>query len=406
MPVILGERPPSKSRPPLAALLPPTKAAAPAQAHRLLLVGLLTFVFGLMLGTAWDIYWHSRNLFDTFWTPPHLLMYASVAAAGLFAAACVLRPALRLCFGTAYRLPLVPFPVPGSLMLTLGGVLAALIGGGLDDVWHTTWGLDETRWSLPHSMVSWGILLVTFGLLSCRLSLRAQIPMRGLGAAAWGVLVLGFSMTVFLGPLLLSTTPESMARIASLPGFQGPETQHFFRIVARWDLYRTGALFPALVGLWAGAGIGLLRGLAPRPRFLLETAAAASGAALGLGLATAAYVGTLESPPTWIPPLLLPGALALVALDKGRLSGLPAQVAAGGVLGLLTRLVYGGAPEFIFPSLVAALSLPAGAWIGARLWRVIERPNARSVAWAVPVLGFVVPFLMGIGDLFLRWDVP
>jgi len=58
----------------------------------------------------------------------------------------------------------------------------------------------------------------------------------------------------------------------------------------------------------------------------------------------------------------------------------------------------------IFPIIGIGSSL--GAWIGARLWRVIERPSARSVAWAVPVLGFVVPFLMGIGDLFLRWGVP
>src|SRR5688572_30165801 len=46
-------------------------------------------------GNAWDLYWHIAIGRDTFWIPPHTMMYTAVALSGLVALAVVISSTLR-----------------------------------------------------------------------------------------------------------------------------------------------------------------------------------------------------------------------------------------------------------------------------------------------------------------------
>ena len=65
-----------------------------------LLIGALT---GLALvgafGNAWDLFWHIAIGRDSFWIPPHTMMYAAVGLSGLIALAVVLADTLRRADG-------------------------------------------------------------------------------------------------------------------------------------------------------------------------------------------------------------------------------------------------------------------------------------------------------------------
>jgi predicted acyltransferase len=45
----------------------------------------------LMVGGVWDIAWHHTLGRDTFWSPPHLVLYSGVGVMGLVCLAVVLR---------------------------------------------------------------------------------------------------------------------------------------------------------------------------------------------------------------------------------------------------------------------------------------------------------------------------
>src|SRR5258708_9219787 len=56
---------------------------------------LLFFLLQGQLGSIWDREWHYFVGRDWFWTPPHTLIYSSVAGAGLIALAVILTDTIR-----------------------------------------------------------------------------------------------------------------------------------------------------------------------------------------------------------------------------------------------------------------------------------------------------------------------
>ncbi len=372
------------------------------RARILLYASLAVFTAGIAFGSAWDLYWHSIHRVDNFFTPPHLFIYSGVAAAGALAITLAVRPELSRWFGPAYRLPLVPFPVPGSIMMLGFGVAVTLIAGGLDDWWHTSFGQNETRWSLPHAMLAWGIYVAMLGFLSCRLAMRAHRPMSRFSPAMYGVLLLAFSMAALLGPLFLNTTPEAMARLATMQGFSGAETLHLFRIIDKYEITRANPFYPALAALWAGAGIAVIRAFDPRPRTILEVTALATILYTAFGLLAASYIGAVEPWGTWLPPVVLPAAAVLLYLDAKRLDAKLVWFAAGAVLGVLTFFTYGWGPLAFALSLLAGPMMIAGWWVGERIFRVVKDPTPAGVGWLVPLFGAAMPVLVGLLDLYMR----
>src|SRR5215472_2481219 len=60
---------------------------------------MLLFLLQGELGSIWDREWHYFVGRDWFWTPPHTLIYSSVAGAGLIALAVILTDTVRYLKG-------------------------------------------------------------------------------------------------------------------------------------------------------------------------------------------------------------------------------------------------------------------------------------------------------------------
>ena len=101
-----------------------------------------------LVGVYWDDAWHTDRGRDTFWSPPHLLLYAGVAAATLTVLAVVRRPA-----GTA------------QLLAVAGGV-AVLASAPVDEAWHSAFGRDAVLWSPPHMLAVVASLALAVGVLA------------------------------------------------------------------------------------------------------------------------------------------------------------------------------------------------------------------------------------------------
>src|SRR5215213_8031203 len=79
---------------------------------------------------AWDLFWHIVIGRDSFWIPPHTMMYAAVALSGLIALAVVLGDTLRRVDGLSAMLG---FRAPLGFFLLGLGVLQMLLSAPFDD---------------------------------------------------------------------------------------------------------------------------------------------------------------------------------------------------------------------------------------------------------------------------------
>jgi hypothetical protein len=94
-------------------------------------------VTSVIVGAHWDIAWHRSIGRDTFWSPPHMLIYLC----GVLGALTAIGLTLRTTFGE--RAPLREssvrvwgFRAPlGSYFMAWGGV-AMLTSAPFDDWWH------------------------------------------------------------------------------------------------------------------------------------------------------------------------------------------------------------------------------------------------------------------------------
>ncbi|MCC7371875.1 MAG: hypothetical protein IT306_25900 [Chloroflexi bacterium] len=373
-----------------------------------------TMMVSVSVGLPWDASWHIRNRFETPFSAPHLLVYATTGlTCGLVLALLTVRR-LRRPFGEAWRVPLLPIRIPGPLLLVAAGLLVLALGAALDAVWHTAFGLDETRWSTPHAMIGWGWALAAFGFVSARLALGKERPVRWWTRAFLALVLLGFSAGPMLGPFLNNHSVDKVRLIAATPVLQAQaEYQHTVRIYLDWQLVRTNALFVVLGSLWAGLIVGVLRALDSRARFLLLLAAFWTvtsalrdcGTATRLGIPLTHYV-------CWAPIPLLPAVAAW--LGVGRVSA-RRDVAAG-----LAGAVFGLCCQLIWPSpgpvLGSVLGPILGAGAGALCWLAGERlaetvaaallaPSQRRCA-IMAVVAVGAPLATGVADLILRSQTP
>lgn len=124
----------------------------------------LLAAISVTIGGIWDISWHVSIGRDTFWSPPHLLIYLCGVLGGLgsaililqttFDAGAPLREASIRVWG--FRGPL------GAFVAAWGGV-AMLVSAPFDDWWHNAYGLDVKVLSPPHVVLILGILAIKLG---------------------------------------------------------------------------------------------------------------------------------------------------------------------------------------------------------------------------------------------------
>jgi hypothetical protein len=158
-------------------------------------------------GNAWDLFWHIAIGRDSFWIPPHTMMYAAIGLSGLIALAIVLADTLARTRGLS---TLLGFRAPLGFFILGLGVLQMLIAAPFDDWWHRRYGVDVSVWSPPHLIGFSGAVVMSCGVIIATTSERLRsLPFspRQERAAALLLAVL-FALVVRWVTFLNSTTVQ------------------------------------------------------------------------------------------------------------------------------------------------------------------------------------------------------
>jgi hypothetical protein len=158
----------------------------------------------VMIGGVWDVDFHRAVRVETFFSPPHLLIYGGMLGM-LIGSLLVLALLAWDAFSnhtpvTTPLRPLMLVPLVGS-----GGFLAA---GPFDAVWHAMFGQDAlSAWTVPHAVLAIFGALSGVGAMALGRWLRAARPAAALAApggratrvVANGFIVLGLAAVVYYG---------------------------------------------------------------------------------------------------------------------------------------------------------------------------------------------------------------
>ncbi|HXW11440.1 MAG TPA: hypothetical protein VD694_01680 [Nitrososphaeraceae archaeon] len=128
----------------------------------LLIYFLIALGVALQVGAAnWDIIWHGVVNVESFFTPPHTVLYSGVGLS-------LVATFVGIVISIKQKTSLSPFSIyrniPNPLKLILLGCLVELFSGGFDNWWHTNFGFDGLL-SPPHLMLISGMLISILGAL-------------------------------------------------------------------------------------------------------------------------------------------------------------------------------------------------------------------------------------------------
>jgi hypothetical protein len=162
-------------------------------------------------GSNWDIIWHGIGNVESFFTPPHSVIYSGVALAiGSIILAIFLFTVLEQKKGLRSISPLYFLrlsTIPFSLKLAVIGSLLQLTAGPFDFWWHNQFGFDGLL-SPPHSVLASGMLMVALGALIGIYTLK-----RDNNTLFFSKVCLAIAFAVFLmvavGMVLMFTLPFS-----------------------------------------------------------------------------------------------------------------------------------------------------------------------------------------------------
>jgi hypothetical protein len=352
-------------------------------AYRALWIAVIFDFLAFGVGFEMDKRWHLTHPFEDFFSPPHIFIYTMHLLATMTLAYIAFTPSLRAVFGPAFTLFPLPFPVPGPIAIAGGGFVITALAGVFDAIWHTRFGLDETLWSFPHSMLGAGIFVAFVGIAACRWTIRDQVPIGIVSALVFGFLLLATAGERFTGPIGQNLSEEAVRFVSRIPVLaQEPAFQHTTRIYLAYDINRSNPLFVPLASLSAGMALYLVRAFDPRPFVMLVLTAIASR--------TADFV-----------PFIVPGIV--LSLRGSRPPGRAVWLLAGVGFALTTAVIWsanGGS------ALLGILLFPVGVWLGRLIWAVVERPTRGGVLTFIFLAGIVYPAMTGIVDLSVRARVP
>jgi len=134
----------------------PSKNLLQVQSEPIFLLGSIFVSFGILLvtvGGSWDITNHLLSKPETFFSPPHALMYFGVAISLIGAVLSFVGWRNLQNFKESYFL---------SLKIKLIGIVLLTGAGPLDFIWHSNFGLDGLL-SPPHFTLIAGMFLCSIG---------------------------------------------------------------------------------------------------------------------------------------------------------------------------------------------------------------------------------------------------
>lgn len=358
----------------------------------------------LGVGRAWDSYWHATQPFDNFWSPPHLFAYGATVASFLLANALLRRRASPPGFREA-------------LGLIIAAQFVVIVAGSLLDFgWHTWFGLNETSWSFPHALLIWAWLVVLLGYIAGFVSLHREANLPAYASPLLGVLLLGFSAAPLLGPFYHNLSPQTTQAVAALPVLiENTEAQEVFNIYLSKNLDRTHGLAIVLGGFWAGLVLSFLWRLDARSKIFLTVALLWSLIAAAGDWNSVRWLElngmNPDSSLSWLPPPILPAALAYILLRP--LQGMPQLrwFCVGAVYGWISfNLFYPAPPTNSLVLILSAAAVMTGATaiLGARLGDDVAAAVDQLKTHQVRrFLGVAIGISLALGflDLYLRWKV-
>jgi hypothetical protein len=291
-----------------------------------------------LIGLTWDVQWHTDVGPDTFFTLPHLFLYAGSAVSGLASLVIVLlttaaarrgRPIDPIVGGQAVGVLGRTFSAPVGYLVSGVGAAMFLLYGLWDQWWHGLYGFDAVIASPPHI----GLLLsVTVTIVGTTMVFAAARERR------WGrVGVLGT-----LGVLLAFSTVTALGLQPVDAGVVNAVTvgMTFLSVllVLMGAAFLTGPRLSSPSGAVAVAAVlAMIQGL-----FWWFSPWAARGYADFVGLPMRDYVSGIP-----VMPALMPMCLVIVAvlleplLRAAQRPGGPAgriSLLAGGIAGLLVAV--------------------------------------------------------------------
>ncbi|HKU48911.1 MAG TPA: hypothetical protein VJP79_03080 [Nitrososphaera sp.] len=123
------------------------------KSHRLFLPGSILLSVGVMLaagGGSWDITNHLLNKPETFFAPPHAVLYSGVGTS--------VAGALLVFFASRSMTGRIVWPAK----LALAGIALLVSAGPVDFAWHSAYGLDGL-FSPPHFVLVSGMVASSLG---------------------------------------------------------------------------------------------------------------------------------------------------------------------------------------------------------------------------------------------------
>lgn len=202
---------------------PPSSAAPPAPTpSRVMAAGAVGLVLALVstwIGGTWDVQWHVDVGPDTFFTAPHLFIYAGAAVAGLSSLAVVLHLTWWVRGGHAdtdrVGVPVLGGRFHGPVGFVVAGTGSAiyLAAGLYDQWWHYIFGFDAVLDSPPHIMLGLADLITIAGavIALAMLATRPRGDRRGSPAARFGLCLVA-------ALVLLGTAGWQASFLMPLPG--------------------------------------------------------------------------------------------------------------------------------------------------------------------------------------------
>jgi hypothetical protein len=120
-------------------------------------------------GSNWDIVWHGIGNVETFFTPPHSVIYSGVALAigGVVVGGTIHTTKISQQKNISSKkniFGLLIVSLPLSIKLAAIGCILQLTAGPFDFWWHTQFGFDGLL-SPPHSVLATGMLMAALGAL-------------------------------------------------------------------------------------------------------------------------------------------------------------------------------------------------------------------------------------------------
>ena len=116
------------------------------------------------VGGYWDISWHRSIGRDSFWSAPHIAIYACGVLAAISSAYLILTTTLgRPTPLRAASVRIWGFSGPLGAFLSAWGGLAMLVSAPFDDWWHNAYGLDVKIISPPHMVLAAGFFGIQLG---------------------------------------------------------------------------------------------------------------------------------------------------------------------------------------------------------------------------------------------------